>query len=148
MSGINIETIMEEIRKEAKELQYEAPVAFEDVSVPAVSANTGENGKFDRARLGEVLQKLNASWHIAYDHPLVGNKARQQVVRVIRKANRPVGAPIADEVSAFNADVVQGLNEIANYIAGAEKRIAEAEKRVALLEDELRVLKRGKENKA
>lgn len=148
MDGINIEAIMDGIREEARKLQYEAPAEFEEVSVPAVYANTGESGKFDRAHLNETMGQLNASWHIAYDHPLLGNKIRQQIVRVIRKMNRPVGAPITDEASAFNAETVKALNELMNYVTSAEKRMTEVEKRISVLEDEIRILKNGKGNKA
>ena len=145
---VNIEEIMEEIRKEAEALRYEEPVSFEDVEIPLAPGQGGGAEGFELKKLEGTLTHVNSLWSIPYGHEISGNPLKKLLARAARKVNKPTGAPMAQDITRFNAEVAQSLNDIMLYIREAEKKAEEQEHRIFELEAEIRQLKEGAEKKA
>ena len=145
---INIEEIMQEIRKEAEALRYEEPVSFESIETPAVLSGDNEGDAFDLKKCESALDRANATWRINYGHVITGNPVKKVLGRLARKMNKPTGAPMAQDITNFNAEVTQTLNEMIRYIRSARKTQEELERRIFDLEAEIRALKEGPESKA
>ena len=145
---VNIEEIMREIRKEAEALRYEEPVSFEAIETPAVISGDNGGDDFDLRKCENALGRANAIWHIPYGHEIAGNPVKKILGRAARKLNRPTGAPMAQDISDFNAEITQTLNEMLRFIRATQKKQEEQERRIFDLEAEIRQLKEGTEKKA
>ena len=144
--NVNIEEIMKEIRKEAEALRYEEPVSFEEVEVLTVSRET--EGDFDLREFERTLDRVNVLWEIPYGHEITGNPVKKLVGRAARKVNKPTGQPMTQDITRFNAETVQCLNEILQFIRETRSKEEELNRRIFELESEIRKLRKGTENKA
>lgn len=145
---VNIEEIMNQIRREAKELKYTEPVSFEEVEIPAGIAASVAEGAFDLQTLQDEVNSVNASWNIPYGHVIEGNPIKQILARIARKLFKPTGAPMVQAISAHNAQVTKTLNTVMQYIQERESKEKEQEKRIFELESELKRLKAVQGKKA
>ena len=145
---INIEEIMEEIRKEAEALRYEEPVSFEDTAVPLTLEKGGEGRPFNLEELEGMLSHINGMWNIPYGHEIAGNPLKRFLARAARKLYKPTGAPMAQDITNFNAEVTKCLNSFLQYIRDNEKKEEDQGRRIAELEAEVRMLKERAEKKA
>ena len=147
-AGINIEDIMQEIRREAKALRYAEPVSFEEVEIPLTVEASGQGERFDLRALQDEVNAVNASWNIPYGHVIEGNPVKQILARIARKLFKPTGAPMTQAISAHNAQVTNTLNMIMQYIQENAQKEKEQEKRILELEAELKRLKAAQGKKA
>ena len=144
--GLNIEKIMEEIRKEAEALRYEEPVSFEEVEVLTVSRDNARD--FDLAQFEQTVNRMNSVWEIPYAREIAGNPLKKLAARLARKMNKPTGLPITQDITNFNAETVRALNELLHFVREARTREEEQNRRIFELETELRKLRKGAEKKA
>ena len=145
---INIEDIMDEIRKEAEALRYEEPVSFEDTAIPLTMDKDGEGRPFSLKELEDTLTHINGMWTIPYGHEISGNQIKKFLARAARKLNKPTGAPMAQDITRFNAEAAKAFNSILQYIRENEKKEEDQGRRIAELEAEIRRLKEQAEKKA
>lgn len=146
--SLDIEKIMEQIREEARALRYEEPVSFEEVDVPVAQPESVKGGDFRLKRFEETVDRMNAVWEIPYGHEIAGNPLKKLLARAVRKVNKPTGAPMAQDVTRFNAEVTHGINDVLNYIREAQKKAEEQERRIGALEAEVRQLREQAGKKA
>lgn len=134
MEKINIEEIMEEIRKEIKEKGYTNDLlSFEDV----VESNSGNK------TLEEYYDILNATWNIPAYRMLSGGKGpigrlKVFVKKVLRKIMKFYVEPIASEQTEFNANNVRLLNLINSYMELNDRRIEMLESELEQMKQKLR----------
>ena len=113
MSELNVEKIMEEIRKEIKEKGYTNDIlSFSDV--------TSENAEvkaetFDYVRFNEELFNLNAIWNVSPNQPIERKRGLKGICvtifkKFIRKCIRFYLSPIVLQQDSFNATTVRMLN--------------------------------------
>ena len=146
---VDIEGIMRKIREEAEKLRYEEPVSFEDVEIPAVMTEKNDrDSEFSLKKAEQTLDHINAMWEIPYGHVINGNPLKKLLARLARKINKPTGAPMAEDITKFNAEATQGMNEIMKFIRGALKKEDEMSRRIFELETEIRQLKKSAGKKA
>lgn len=146
--GIDIESIMEQIRKEAEALRYTEPVSFEKVDVPAIPGEE-ETGEVFRVKdFQAALSQVNALWRISYGHEIAGNPVKKLVARAARKAVKPTGEPMARDITRFNAEVTRGMNCLSRFVRETIRKSEEQNRRITELETEIRLLKEQLEKKA
>ena len=144
--GLNIEEIMEEIRKEAEALRYEEPASFEEVEVRTVARDDSRD--FDLPQFEKTVDRMNAVWDIPYGHEIAGNPLKKLLARAARKINKPTGLPMTQDITRFNAETVQAFNELLQFVRESRKKEEEQSRRIFELETELRKLRKGAEKKA
>ena len=145
---VNIEEIMTQIRREAKSLNYTEPTSFEEVDIPAGVETSDAEGTFDLQTLKDEINVVNAAWNIPDGHVIEGSFIKQILARIARKLFKPTGAPMAQAISAHNAQVTKTLNTVLQFIQANEKKEKEQEKRIFELEAELKRLKAAQGKKA
>lgn len=134
---INIEQIMEEIRKNIKDRGYDKePLDFEEIelSKPVLQSNT----VYDPDEFLHELEYLNHNWNNSWQVPVNGaNPVSVFLKKVIRKCTRFLLFPIVNFQNAYNASSIRCLNQIREYMAQTEIYKEKIEK----LEKELQELK-------
>lgn len=134
MEKINVEEIMEEIRKEIKEKGYTNDMlSFDDV----VTSKSGHK------TLEEYYDILNATWNIPAYRVLSGGKgplgrAKVFVKKVLRKIMKFYIEPIVSAQTEFNGNNVRLLNLINSYMELNDKRIEMLESELEQLKKELK----------
>lgn len=136
---INVEEIMEEIRKNIKERGYDKePLSFEEVqtSQPALQGDVGYNAD----DFLHELEYLNHNWNNNFQTPVASRNAIATFIkRVIRKCTRFIIFPIVNFQNAYNVSNVRCLNQIKEYMAEMDRY----KQRIEQLEKELEELKRN-----
>ena len=122
-NGIDIEQIMQEIREEAKRIEYTEPIAFEQVRVPQT------------ARLKQYLPYLQNAI-ISYYRPLEGNIVKRFLKKVIRKLLKFLVEPITIEVNSYCAQNAAQLTIMSELLEAQEKEITVLRSRITILEAE------------
>lgn len=145
---INIQEIMQQIRKEAEALRYEEPVSFEALETPATTREDSGTEDFDMKNCEDAMNRMNTLWHIPYGYEITGNPLKKLIGRVARKVNKPTGAPMAQAITNYNAEVTQSLNEVMRFIRAARKKEEAQDRQIFELEAEIRRLKNDMEKKA
>ena len=145
---INIQEIMQQIQKEAEKLRYEEPVSFEAIEIPATTREDSGTEEFDLKNCENIINRLNTLWNIPYGYEISGNPLKKLIGRFARKINKPTGAPMAQAITTYNADVTQSLNEVMRFIRASRKKEEEQDRQIFELEAEIRQLKNGMGKKA
>lgn len=139
---INVEEIMEEIRKNIQERGYDKePLSFEDVQIPhaALQGDVGYNAD----EFIYELNYLNHNWNNNIQVPIVARNAVTNFIKkLIRKCTQFIIFPIVNFQNAYNVSNVRCLNQVKEYIAEMECY----KQRIEQLEKEIKELKRNTEN--
>lgn len=115
MSKIDIETIMDEIRAEAKAKGFTGVAGF------AQTAQTQwESTGFNQVKYNESLYDINQTWNIQPELPITGRGGFLGKIMIIfkklcRKCMRFYIMPIVIAQNSFNARVVTNLNMVNTY---------------------------------
>lgn len=148
MNTIDVETIMDEIRKEATEKgEYLEPVCFDEIPVmgagaaPECTSTDQFNQDFFRGSLAEMNQK----WEIRAYRPLYGNSIKIFIKRVIRKLMKFYIEPITFDGTEFNSHTVRCMNSVAAYIAEQQNRELEATQELEYLKKQMKLLEQEME---
>jgi hypothetical protein len=141
MESVNIEQIMDDIRREIREKPaYQEPITFEDV--PMLSQ--WSNGKFSQDVFEKDIEEMNSRYTIEYYRPLEDHGIKRFFKRLFRKLICFAVRPCFYDATQFNASATACMNSVYSYIRqlDEENRIKEAkidaqEKRIAALEKAL-----------
>lgn len=108
--NVNIEEIMQGIRKEIKEKGLSADMlSFEDV--PYQKPDSAVNGcAADSEEVKNSLVYLNGHYNVQPYKPLGGNALFVFIKKVLRKLMKFYIEPIVNDQNQFNANVVRVLN--------------------------------------
>lgn len=139
---INIEEIIQEIRKEIQEKGYkEANLKFSDIPIPAAGTPPVPQGD----DLKKILDYLDAN----YSHDIMlpfqsSNPLAGAIKKVIRRMVRFLFYPVLAQQNAVNSSIVQALNILAAQKEtedGLERTVEDLQERVKILEKELQQLR-------
>lgn len=136
MQEINVDKIMEEIRKEIEEKGIKnQPLEFADVNQAVDFLELPE--KYDKDMMHRELVNLNGMWDISPEEPQSKNFLKRAVKKIILKAVRMVARPFIVRQTAFNASVVDSINML-DCLA---KENEELKEEVRQLKEEMNQLK-------
>jgi hypothetical protein len=144
---IDVESILEEIRKEIKENGYTNDLlSFDDcqVNMEGMSLNY-----FNKRAFYEDVVSINHLWNVAPDHaiPFSGNifkKFMTFVKKIIRRLIKFHVDPIVSDQRRFNADVVKAMNMVNAYIDEKEIEIERLTLKQEQLSKRIRQLEENK----
>lgn len=149
MENVNVEEIMEEIRKEIQEKNYrKEELDFEDIEA---DEKLGEGCYFQMDELQLQLDNLSTHWHNPVYFPLPGNPIKVFFQRVFRRLLLFVIFPAFQFQNRFNNGTVNCLKQVEFYIqesaelkkrtADQQSQLEECQKQIQLLKEEVRNLK-------
>lgn len=125
MSEINIEEIMEQIRKESNEkgldheiLSFESFLNENMCSFPGLDLDCEQ---FDLMMFLANLNDMNTRYLFDLNRPFEGNFISRTVKRIIRKMTRFYVQPLVIDQMYFNTYTVQTINSIRGFILQYEK---------------------------
>lgn len=138
MEQVNVEQIMQEIRKNIEESGADLDIMpFEEVPFPEDLKDRSENT--DNLSINQIITRLQSESQIQfyYDMP---KSVKSLIKKVIRKSVHFVFFPIMESQNRFNADVVQSIRLLGDT---EEKNYKQLMRKVKKLESENRKLKRA-----
>lgn len=137
-NGINIESIMQEIRAEIREKGYTNELlSFSDIVVDTSLMNAT---KFDKVLFNEEIYTINHGWNIQAYRVISGSKPMVFFKKVIRKLVYFFVEPIVLEQDSFNASVVKLMNQVNCYIDKTKQENEELKNQVQELSNKLKEL--------
>ncbi len=134
MQKINVEEIMEQIRSEIEEKGYkEDMLSFEDLPLEKACCNKNS--------LNSHIDGMRSTFYVEWKR-VVNSGAKGIVKRVIRKFIGFLIAPIVEDQTQYNRNVLSAFEEV-DFILETQKKelliqqkvIHELEKRISVLED-------------
>lgn len=140
---VDVEKIMEEIRQNIKERGYtEEMLSFSEAASDAEIQNgiPADDVIYNEAELNQYLQISRASHNIPYYEPMVGNKVKVFVKRVLRKLMAFQMQPIRERQNQFNYNIIQSVREMAVHMAELEDALVEKEAIIEELETRIEAL--------
>lgn len=132
---VDVEKIMEEIRRNIKERGYtKEMLSFSEAASDAEIQNgiPVDDAVYNEAELNQYLQSARAGHNIPYYEPMAGNKVKVFAKRVVRKLMAFQMQPLRDRQNQFNYNIVQSVREMAVHMAELEDALVEKE---AIIED-------------
>lgn len=154
---VNIEDIMEEIRREARiEQDASGMPDFEDIPLPGRMIL--DTGGLEWPVMLDSLRYVNANYPVTYYWELPGGGLKKFIKRVIRKLVKPLLLPItekltdihmhfvccfnqlryfAEEQLALNEACKQAVDSVQDYTDEAKVQMSELSARVAAMEKQL-----------
>ncbi len=110
--AINIEEIMDEIRREIKEKGLSADMlSFEDVPCPKPEDAIKGNA-LDSEEIRNALIYMNGHYNVQPYKPLGGNALVVFIKKVIRKLTKFYVEPVVFEQNTYNANTIRVLNAL------------------------------------
>ena len=145
--NINVEKIMEEIRREIQQKGYtREELRFADVEVNVKDVDPGE--RFQKTELLSQHNFINSNYNNPIGFPITGNPVKVFVQKVIRKLTLFVTYPAFQFQNRFNVGVVRFLNQVTHYINENEglremidkqqEEIEMCKKQIACLQEEVK----------
>lgn len=116
MSKIEIETIMEQIRAEAKTKDFTGLPGFDEVAQAE-----WETSGFNKIKYNENIYDINQTWNVQPELPISSRggflgKIMTAFKKTMRKCMRFYIMPIVIAQNGFNARVVTNLNMLNTYL--------------------------------
>ena len=146
MIKVNVDEIMEEIRKKVESRGVtEEILLFKGGQKPDLDGD--ECGSFDASGFQRIMDQAEDTAALSYYHPMKGKRITFFAKRIMRKLNKGLLLPMAEQQSAFNESVVQALLMLGRCLASSrneennEQSISELEKKKKKLEKKLGQLK-------
>ncbi len=137
-NGINIEEIMDEIRREIREKGYTDDMpSFENIENGEASDYQYSEVEF-RNLLLEINEKNNILWY----RDLEGGFLARLLKKVVRKLASFLGVPIVLEQSAFNGMTARAFDQLAGYIKTQEEELEKSRQEINLLEEKIETLRK------
>jgi len=137
-NGINIEEIMDEIRREIREKGYTDDIlSFENIENGEASDYQYSEAEF-RSLLLEINEKNNILWY----RDLEGGSLARLLKKVVRKLTSFLGVPIVLEQSYFNSMVARTFDQLAGYIKTQEEELEKSRQEMNLLEKKVETLRK------
>jgi len=140
MESINIDNVMEEIRREVqKKPAYKEPVTFEEIPLLSQAENAAMMGeKYDGALLRRNVDDMGAHYAVPYYRPLTGKGAFFK--RVLRRLLCFLLRPAMEEITSFQSLTAVSLNDIFNYIRDQEAENQRKTRKIEALEAQIAAL--------
>lgn len=138
MEVINVEEIMQEIRKDIKEKGYTADMlSFQDVEYV-------QDGmyEYDQTEFKRIVSELENKKRVPWYWDLEQNGIIRIFKRFIRKSVTFLIAPITDKQNEFNCVAVDGFEQLAGYTESQKEEIEKNRKNVILLEEKIEKMQR------
>ena len=111
---INLEELIKQLEESEKERGYsEEFLDFNDIEV-GDEVSLDDNYSYER--LKQLIEEINRTYCVSLDVPVPGGRVKRFIKRALRKVFLPVIRPMNEQQVAFNAAVVQCLNQIFLYI--------------------------------
>jgi len=112
---INLEELIKQLEESEKERGYsEEFLDFNDIEVGGEEISLDDTYSYER--LKQLIEEINRTYCVSLDTPVPGGKIKRFIKRALRKIFLPVIRPMNEQQVAFNAAVVQCLNQIFLYI--------------------------------
>ena len=105
MNDINVEEIMNEIRKDISSKGKEDPILDEK-----------KENEFDYDAFAEEVHRANVTHHLDYVQTPSGNVIIVTVKKLVRKIISSAVMPCVNMQNEFNASVVKSMNQLKNYL--------------------------------
>ena len=140
---VDVEKIMEEIRKNIKERGYtEEMLSFSEAASDAEIQNgiPVDDAIYNETEMNQYIQAARASHNIPYYELMAGNKAKVFVKRVVRKLMAFQMQPLRDRQNQFNYNIIQSVRAMAVHMAELEEALVEKEAIIEELETRIEAL--------
>lgn len=128
---LDIDQIMSEIKKRAKERDYREIPEFE-----RFYSDTGPDSEFDLAVMQDEIWLMMTECEITTEIPDSKGGAKGAAKKVIRKANRFWAEPMIAQQTGFNEAVVRVCHQLESYIVKQQRIIESLENRIRALEED------------
>lgn len=145
IQSVDVEAIMKEIQERVKERGYsEEMLSFNEMVVGAEIENGvfGEAIEYNEYAMAEAIKLASATHNIPYYEPMIGNKLKVFIKRIIRKLMAFQMLPIRDRQNQFDYQILQSVrildahvNELEDVLLKKEFIIEELERRIHILEN-------------
>lgn len=137
MEEINVEEIMEQIRKEIGEKGYsEETIKFRPDTLG------GENSCQSIDELKDMISQMNETYFVPCRYAIHGNPVKVFIKKVIRLMIAFVIKPISENQNQFNEYTVHAFNLMLECIERQSIIIKDSEKEINLLKNEIETLKK------
>ena len=141
MEEINVQRMIDEIQIEISEKCWEEePLLFDEIPVMESGA-PGMDGLFDRNYLRGTVDEMNRRWEIRAYRPLLGDRIKLFIKRVIRKLTKFYVEPITTDITEYNSYTVRSINAICAYIDEQQKQNEKLSSKIDRMEQEIILLK-------
>lgn len=143
IESVNVEEIMQEIRKNIEKRGYtEKELRFADVKPEQVDGIECLDDFFELDNFRNTVVKMNVIRHVQCWRPITGNKLIVVCKKIIRKLVKFYVEPIVEDQDRFNFCTVSAMSQLYakiqdeqnNKVEELEKRIQELEERCKQLE--------------
>ena len=132
---IDVEEIMQSIRKEIKEKGYKtSDLKFADVKVVCIDSIEGAETCFDINRMRFELEQVASLQSLQIVYPITGNKIKVFAKKLIRKMIAFHVNKIANEQNAYNYHNSVCIAQMYKYAEETQKRMDELEAKIAYFE--------------
>ena len=132
---IDVEEIMQSIRKEIKEKGYKtSDLKFADIKVFGIDSIEGAETCFDINRMRFELEQVASLQSLQIVYPITGNKIKVFAKKLIRKMIAFHVNKIANEQNAYNYHNSVCIAQMYKYAEETQKRMDELEAKIAYLE--------------
>ena len=151
MQNIDVEAIMDEIRREIAEKGLkEEDLSFSDIPLDIPQTNQGQ-AYVERELLAQCSY-MNNNYNNPIYWPLQGNPVKVFVQRLVRRMFLFVIFQAFQHQNRFNASVVRAVNQIKNYIDEShsvedavkahQRELEECKRQIAELKEQLEALQK------
>lgn len=138
MNSINVDEIMETIRKEIKEKGYNADmISFKDVSVQKL-----QNYEFNPDAFYNAVLFLDTNKYIPWKQEKLGKSIKGIFKKIVQKLIGFVIAPISDTQNVYNQQVAAAFLHLLGFIEEQSTLLEEYDKRIENLEKTLKSLEK------
>lgn len=142
MEVINVEKIMDEIRKDIQERGYANDMlSFEDVKNSDIGGCC-----FNRNEYHDIITRLNHCYFVPWYREIGQTGVKAIVKKTIRKIVTFLIAPMSDEQNRFNADVTKAFNQQLGYIEEQDDILKKNRADIQLLEEKIENLQKEMED--
>lgn len=144
---INVEEIMNEIRKRIKERN------IKEIEIPELTSlslsegiNINNEANFNMDEFEKSIAYNNIGWNVETEFPITSHRkiiGRYIVIgkKIIRKLLRWYINPIIDLQREFNASVTRALNQIKNFILEFQSKYEQSNEQILLLKQHIASIK-------
>lgn len=135
---INIEAIMEQIRKSSRTKKYQDKVKLDDVVIDTNDLSVSE---FDAYKLENDVFALNGVWRINVYGKLTGGRIKVFFKRICRRMVLFFIEKLFDDQNCFNAQTTRVINEMNLFVSETDEKIAALKKEIVELNNEVQMLR-------
>ena len=155
METINVEAIVDEVRKEIKEkdLKNDSP-SFDSVEMPPLSETNPDNEKYRFVELNDAINNLNmhhtipAAWDLDYNNK-DASRIKTRIKLIIYKLNTFIIAHLTSSQNRINDNITKILNQFYAYVKSdihEEFEYLKIQEKIEALQKQVDILNKENEN--